>query len=76
MLLVQRLLVGGGVSILSQGYLGNMEIAHSSGAVNTAIGAGHALDIAAVDAAILSLLHGLEAVIQAAGVHSLPHFTA
>lgn len=70
------LLVGGCRSIFRQGNLRDVEVAYGIGAVDAAVGAGHAFDIAAVELACGSSLNRITAFVQSGAVLCVMHLTA
>ena len=75
-LFVQSLVIGSGVGIPGQSYLGDVEIAHGARTIDTAVGASHAFNIAAINASVRGSLYCFKAVFQTAGINGLSHFSS
>ena len=62
-LFIKRFLIRRGVSIFCERHFSNLKHAHGAGAVNAAVVAGHALDIAAIKFACGGGFHCAQAVL-------------
>ena len=71
-----NLFIGGCRSIFRQCNLRDVEVAYGIGAVDTAVGAGHAFDIAAVELACGSSFDCVAAFIKSRAVLSITYLTA
>ena len=71
-----NLLVGGCSCIFRQCNLRDVEVAYGIGAVDTAVGAGHAFDLAAVELALGNSLDRITAFVQSGAVLCIMHLTA
>lgn len=70
------LLIGGCCCVFRQGNLRNVKVAYGSRTVDTAVGAGHTFDIAAVELACGSSLNRITAFVQSGAVLRIMYLTA